>query len=79
MAHSLYPCKNKEALIRFLAPVDILEFDAEAASTYGQIRNYLQNQGNHIGPLDMLISSHARSKDLILVTNNVKESSKYRS
>ena len=59
--------------MRFFAPIDILEFDAEAASTYGQIRNYLQSQGSPIGPLDMLIASHARSEGLILVTNNAKE------
>ena len=73
MAHSSYPRKNEEALIRFLAPVDILEFDADAASTYGQVRNNLQSQGSPIGPLDMLIASHAQSEDLILVTDNVKE------
>ena len=73
MAHSSYPRKNEEALIRFLAPIDILEFDADAAFTYGQIRSYLQSHGKPIELLDMLIAAYARSEDLILVTNNVKE------
>ena len=34
---------------------------------------YLQDRGTPIGPLDMLIAAHARSEDMILVTNNVRE------
>lgn len=40
---------------------------------YGEIRSYLQDRGTPIGPLDMLIAAHARSEDMILVTNNVRE------
>ena len=29
--------------------------------------------GKIIGPMDMLIAAHARSRDLILVTNNMRE------
>ena len=37
------------------------------------IRTYLQNNGTPIGPLDMLIAAHAKSENMILVTNNVRE------
>ena len=40
---------------------------------YGEIRSYLQDRGTPIGPLDMMIAAHARSEDMILVTNNVRE------
>ena len=71
--HSTDPLKNERALLRFLVPLDIVAFDAAAASEYGRIRALLQSRGMPIGPLDMLITAHARSEGLILVTNNIRE------
>ena len=65
--------KNHIALNQFLVPLDIIEFDANAAIEYGIIRAELERAGTPIGPLDMLIASHAKSLDLTLVTNNEKE------
>ena len=65
--------KNKEALTQFLSIVDILPFSTSAAHEYGKIRADLQRKGSLIGPLDMLIASHAKSAGLIIVTNNVRE------
>lgn len=65
--------KNKIALLEFLAPLDILHFDDNAAAAYGLIRNQLEADGIPIGPLDMLIAAHALSNRLILITNNTKE------
>lgn len=73
MKHSSDPVRNEQALLRFLAPMNILPFGLAAASEYGEIRGYLQSQGTPIGPLDMLIAGHARSEGMILVTNNGKE------
>ena len=73
MKRSSDPAKNEQALLRFLAPLDVLPFESAAASEYGAIRVYLQRQGTPIGPLDMLIAGHAKAEDLILVTNNVRE------
>ena len=73
MKHSSNPEKNEQALIRFLAPINILPFGVSAASEYGEIRAYLQSKGTPIGPLDMLIAGHARAAGVILVTNNVRE------
>ena len=58
---------------QFLVPLDIVEFDANAAVEYGIIRAKLERAGTPIGPLDMLIASHVKSLDLTLVTNNEKE------
>ena len=70
---SLYPEKNEEALLQFLSILDILEFNDLAAMEYGRICAYLQRQGTPIGTMDMLIAAHAKSEDLVLVTNNLRE------
>lgn len=71
--HSSAPARNEWMLLQFLAPITILPFGANAASTYGGIRACLQSQGTPIGPLDTLIAGHAKAEDLTLVTNNVRE------
>ena len=45
----------------------------DAARHYGYIRALLKTQGTPIGNNDLLIASHARSLNAVLVTNNVKE------
>ncbi len=45
MKHSSNPAKNEQALLRFLIPLSILPFGAVAATEYGAIRTYLQNNG----------------------------------
>jgi len=47
--------------------------DEDAARHYGFIRALLKKQGTPIGNNDLLIASHARSLNAVLVTNNVKE------
>lgn len=58
------------------AGLDILHFDAEAASHSGQIHANLAKSGQIIGAYDMLIAGHARSRNLTLVTNNLREFSR---
>ncbi len=65
--------KNRVALSIFLANIEILDFDVNAAEGYGKIRADLEKNGTPIGPLDMMIAGHARSLDYTVVTNNVKE------
>lgn len=65
--------KNRVALILLLSEIEILPYDDVAAQTYGVIRADLQRKGTPIGPLDMLIASHAKSRGLTLVTNNMGE------
>lgn len=64
---------NRVALLEFLTPFRILDFDQGAARNYGEIRSALELKGTTIGPLDLLIGAHARSQNLTLVTNNTKE------
>lgn len=72
MKHSSNPAKNEQALLRFLLPFDVLPFGAAAASEYGEIRAYLQKAETPIGAMDMLIAAHAKSEDIVLVTNNTR-------
>jgi tRNA(fMet)-specific endonuclease VapC len=57
-------------------PLTILDFDREAARTYGKLRAWLEGSGKTIGALDMLIAAHALSRGLPLATNNVMEFSR---
>src|SRR5690606_18902829 len=68
--------RNQQALIEFLTPFYVLDFDRKATVEYGIIRAELEKQGTPIGPLDTLIAAHARSMNLTLVTNNEKEFTK---
>ena len=70
---SSMPEKNSEALEKFLTPIEILDFGYEASVEYGKIRAELEKKGIPIGPLDTLIASHAKSLDMVLVTNNTRE------
>lgn len=65
--------KNRLALALLLANIEILNFDANAAESYGKIRADLEKQGTPIGPLDMMIAGHAKSLNYTVVTNNTKE------
>ncbi len=70
---SKYIEKNLKALENFLYPFDIIEFDENAAIEYGKIRASLEEKGQVIGGLDMLIAASAKSQGMVLVTNNIKE------
>ena len=73
VAKSAKPEQNKLALAQFLAPLDILPYNDRPAAHYGPVRARLESQGTPIGPLDMLIATHALALGAILVTNNVSE------
>jgi tRNA(fMet)-specific endonuclease VapC len=65
--------QNHEALDLFLAPFEMMAFDESAAIAYGEIRVQLEKAGDPIGPHDMLIAGQAKSLNVVLVTNNVRE------
>lgn len=70
---SKQPERNQLALNQFLIPLDIFDFDSNAAFEYGIIRADLERKGAPIGSLDTLIAAHARSLELTLVANNERE------
>ena len=58
-------------LDRLTADIPVLPLDREAAEHYGALRAAGLTQGErHRDALDRLIAAHARSRDLVLVTNN---------
>jgi tRNA(fMet)-specific endonuclease VapC len=65
--------RNAAALDDFLLPLEIADFGASAAKSYGRVRAGLEIAGTPIGPLDTQIGAHALSLGAVLVTNNVRE------
>ena len=68
--------RNRQALEMFLAPLNILPFDANAAWVYGDFRTELERCGKPIGSMDTMIAAHALSQQATLITNNTREFSK---
>jgi len=67
------PNDARVALSEFLLALEIAAFDDHAAMRYGEVRASLARLGKPVGPLDMLIGSHAHALDVILVTHNTRE------
>lgn len=65
--------RNRLALLLLLANIEILDFDSRAAEEYGKIRADLEKRGTPVGPMDMMIAGHARSRNFIVVTDNLRE------
>lgn len=71
--NSQFPERNRVALLEFLAPFQLLNFDDQDAEQFGKIKKILKDRGMPIGPFDLLIASQALTKELTLVTNNTSE------
>ena len=67
------PERNLAEIEGFAARLELLEYGSEAAKHTGQIRAELAKVGKPIGPYDQMIAGHARSRGLIVVTNNLRE------
>jgi tRNA(fMet)-specific endonuclease VapC len=70
------PTANHAALDGFLASLEIVDFDGQAAARYGKVRADLEKRGFPIRPLDTLIAAHALSLGVTVVTNNTAEFSR---
>ena len=70
------PPKNREALVKFLAPFLVTPFSEEAAAFYGALRAALEAKGKPIGGHDMLIAAQALAGGYTLITNNEREFSR---
>ena len=67
------PERNLRDIDGLAARLDVLPYDAAAATHTGQIRAELARQGTPIGPYDQMIAGHARALGLILVSNDAAE------
>ena len=54
----------------FLLRVTILPWDSQAAKQYGDLRATLEQKGQPMGGVDLMIGAHALAAGLILVTND---------
>jgi len=62
-----------QAVRAFLDYVTVLDWPADAAPVYGDIRAHLEAAGRSIGAMDMLIAAHAIAEKATLVTRNRSE------
>ena len=67
------PIEIRQQVEGFAARLDVLPFDGEAAAHYADIRAELERKGNLIGPYDLMIAGHARSRGLVVITGNLDE------
>ncbi|WP_183355958.1 type II toxin-antitoxin system VapC family toxin [Geomonas silvestris] len=58
---------------QILDNLEVLPLDIDADRHYAEIRNDLEHRGVMFGPNDLLIAAHARSLELTLVTDNIRE------
>jgi tRNA(fMet)-specific endonuclease VapC len=65
--------ENRRAVEAFIGNLPVLPFPTRGAAHFAQLRAELTRAGMTCGPYDMLIAGHARSEDLTVVTNNVRE------
>ncbi|MDB9321125.1 MULTISPECIES: type II toxin-antitoxin system VapC family toxin [Cyanophyceae] len=65
--------KNLETLEQFIELLPVEQFDLDAAMEFGKIQSELRNIGKPTGEFDALIASVARSREDILITNNIKD------
>ncbi len=70
---SQYQQRTRDALAKFLSPLNIINLDLDSARESAAIRAHLEKKGTPIGPYDLLIAGLARSRGMTLVTNNTTE------
>ena len=58
------------AVEEFLVRVEILAWDSECARHYAQLRAELENRGEPMGNLDMMIAAQALAAEAVLVTSD---------
>ena len=74
--HKSGSARNVAALQQFLEPLEIADFDRDAAQCHGRLRATLDAAGTPIGPLDIQIAAHALALGVTLVTPNSREFSR---
>ncbi|MFY9825411.1 MAG: type II toxin-antitoxin system VapC family toxin [Thermoanaerobaculia bacterium] len=70
---SVRPAAQRKAVEAFTGIFEVLPWDLQTTSYYGDLRVDLEKRGLVIGPLDMLIAAHALRLGATLVTANFRE------
>jgi tRNA(fMet)-specific endonuclease VapC len=58
------------AVEEFLLRVEILPWDSQAAHHYARLRAALEEHGEPMGNLDLMIAAHALAAEAVLVTSD---------
>lgn len=72
-ARSARPADTRREVENFARRLAVLPFDEPAAAHAAEIQAELGRQGQLIGPYDILIAGHARSRGLVVITGNLGE------
>ena len=67
------PISRTNIIDEFANRMTVLPFDSNAARIAGPLRYKLRSSGQMIGAYDLLIAATALSRNLTLMTNNVRE------
>ena len=70
LAKRSYPKGLSVRIHEFLIRVDILPWNHDVATVYGDLRARCEAAGITLSPLDMMIAAHANAVDTILVTRD---------
>lgn len=70
---SAHPKRMRALQDAFLAPFEVLDFDAAAADAYARIRHDLERRGKPIGERDQFIAAITIARGRTLVTLNRRE------
>lgn len=70
LAKRSYPKGLSVRIHEFLIRVDILPWNHDVATVYGDLRARCEAAGITLSPLDMMIAAHANAADAILVTRD---------
>jgi tRNA(fMet)-specific endonuclease VapC len=70
---SIDPPRIRREVEHFAGRLTVLPFDSAAAAHTAEIRGDLERRGCVIGPYDLMIAGHARSRGLVVVTGNLGE------
>ena len=70
LAKRSYPKGLSARMHEFLIRVDILPWNHDVATVYGDLRAKCEAAGITLSPLDMMIAAHANAVDAILVTRD---------
>lgn len=65
-----YPKALTQAFQLFLERVETLPWSSDVAAVYADLRATTESTGNPLAALDMMIASHAKAADAILVTRD---------
>ncbi|MES1024893.1 type II toxin-antitoxin system VapC family toxin [Gloeocapsa sp. BRSZ] len=65
--------KNLNTLAQLTALLPVEPFDLNAATEFGKIQGELRQIGKPTGEIDALIAAVARSREDILITNNIRD------